>query len=349
MSVDKTEGLQTPTQQTASSSTTPPSDLAGGADRGRGIATDGGRSRFEDGPRECPYEEDYQHWVADGLLVVHGHPVGVVCDCGDAMTFDAFYGGHNETAGFTCGCGLAFVLAPAKCTPDHWECFADGGQETTFLLADDGEYHFGLERENADDLIFRVQATTMPDDEPEVATDGGTTEPPTIAFDDDHIERILTGEKTVTVRYEFEPDLAPMERVQLVTADGEAFATARVTTQCELRADWIAYGVFAGHRTYKTTQDLLDELAGYYPDAEFRPGTVLDVLAFQVERQIDQSADNDEWDFPSFDPLDRDDLEHVGDANELADDEYDRVDALGHAYVHVEPRLDDHGVGGETA
>ena len=142
-------------------------------DTPRDVATDGGRSQFEDGPRECPYEEDYQHWVADGLLVVHGHPVGVVCDCGDAMTFDAFYGAHNETAGFTCGCGLDFVLTPAKCTPDHWECFADGGHEATFLLTDDGEYHFGLEHEDADDLIFRVQATTMTDDEPAVATDGG--------------------------------------------------------------------------------------------------------------------------------------------------------------------------------
>lgn len=324
-------------------------------DSARDVATDGGMSRFEDGPRECPYEEDYQHWVADGQLVVHGHPVGVVCDCGEEMDFDAFYGAHNETAGFTCECGLDFVIAPAKCTPDHWECFADGGQETTFLLADDGEYHFGLEREDADDLVFRVRATTMTDDQPAVATDGGTTEPPTIAFDDDHVEPILAGEKTVTIRYEFEHDLTPMERVRLVTTDGEAFATARVTTQCELRADWVASGVFSGHRTYTTTQDLLDELADYYPDAEFRPGTVLNVLAFHVEKRADQSADH-EWDFPSFDPLDRDDLEHVGDATDLDAGEYDWVDALVHAYVHVEPAAsdgelgeEDHGVGGETA
>lgn len=118
----------------------------------------------------------------------------------------------------------------------------------------------------------------------ELATDGGQdTGLVDIAFDDHHVEPILEGEKTVTIRYDFEHDLGALEQVRLVDEGGDLFAIARVTTQFESRADWVSFADFAGHERYLTTGDLLGELEEYYPDAEIAPGTVLDVIAFQVE------------------------------------------------------------------
>lgn len=116
----------------------------------------------------------------------------------------------------------------------------------------------------------------------ELATDGGA-DLPEIAFATEYVEPILEREKTVTIRFDFEHDFDPMDRVRLLDEDGTEFATARIVTQCELRADWVSFADFAGHHRYPTTSDLLDELAEYYPDANIEPGWVLDVIAFHVE------------------------------------------------------------------
>lgn len=118
-----------------------------------------------------------------------------------------------------------------------------------------------------------------------VVADGGAAIP-TVRFADDHVEQILAGEKTVTVRFGFEYDLDPGMRIRLVDECGEEFATATVATQCELRADWISYADFSGHRRYKTTGELVEQLGEYYEPDLIGPETTLDVLVFQVDQRI---------------------------------------------------------------
>lgn len=108
----------------------------------------------------------------------------------------------------------------------------------------------------------------------------------TVAFDDEHVDAILAGEKTTTIRYQFAHDLEPGDLLRFVDTMGVPFALAETVTQCELRADWVAAADFSGHRRYMTTADLLDALAGYYPGAEIGPETPLDVVAFVVVHEI---------------------------------------------------------------
>lgn len=106
---------------------------------------------------------------------------------------------------------------------------------------------------------------------------------PGIAFDNEHVEPILDGEKTVTIRHDFEGDFDPLDGVDLLDRQGIPFATARVTTQFELRADWVSYADFTGHQRYDTTAELLEDLREYYPGVNLESEDVLDVIAFQVE------------------------------------------------------------------
>ncbi|WP_135302615.1 ASCH domain-containing protein [Haloarcula amylovorans] len=116
-----------------------------------------------------------------------------------------------------------------------------------------------------------------------VESDGGR---PQIAFADEHVDAIMDGEKTVTVRYDFDHEFDAGDIAELTTEDGEPFTRSTIQSQFELRADWISFADFAGHQTYKTTGELLDKLSEYYPDADILPGTVLDVVVFEAGEQL---------------------------------------------------------------
>lgn len=120
-----------------------------------------------------------------------------------------------------------------------------------------------------------------------------------IRFDDRHVDPIMDGEKCVTIRYEFEHDLDRGDIVDLVNQNGHKLTAAKIVTQCELRADWIPFADFEGHRRYTTTGELLDELSEYYPDAPLHPKVVLDVIVFETDLIITdggQTADGTEQD-----------------------------------------------------
>ncbi|GAB3669615.1 hypothetical protein GCM10028856_17560 [Halopiger thermotolerans] len=114
----------------------------------------------------------------------------------------------------------------------------------------------------------------------ELRADGGR---PQIRFDDRHVDPIMDGEKTVTIRYDFEHEFEQGDLVDLVNQNGHKLTTAKIVTQCELRADWIAFADFEGHRRYTTTGELLEELSEYYSDANLHPKIVLDVIVFETD------------------------------------------------------------------
>lgn len=104
-----------------------------------------------------------------------------------------------------------------------------------------------------------------------------------IKFDDRHVDAIMDGEKTVTVRYDCDHDFDRGDVVELVNQHSRSVTVAKIVTQFELRADWVAFADFEAHQQYTTTAELLDELERYYPDATIEPGTVLDVIVFETD------------------------------------------------------------------
>ncbi|AAM88749.1 ASCH domain-containing protein [Natrialba phage PhiCh1] len=106
---------------------------------------------------------------------------------------------------------------------------------------------------------------------------------PEIKFDDRHVDAIMDGEKTVTIRYEFEHEFEQGDVINLLNQNGHKLTTAKAVTQFELRADWVSFADFEGHRRYTTTGELLDELAEYYPGEPIGPETVLDVIVFETD------------------------------------------------------------------
>jgi len=80
--------------------------------------------------------------------------------------------------------------------------------------------------------------------------------------------------------------------------------------------------------------DHYDDLSGVIPVLdEDEHARLVEVSNIEQPTEADETTDAPTV---SFGPLDRDDLDHVGDASDLDSDEYDWVDACGHAYVRVD-------------
>jgi len=94
----------------------------------------------------------------------------------------------------------------------------------------------------------------------------------------------------------------------------------------------LAYRLFAD--IYEDYPGLYEGLSGVIPVLdEEEHARLVEVSNIERPTDADRAADPPTV---SFGPLDRDDLEHVGDASDLDADEWDWVDACGHAYVRVE-------------
>lgn len=79
---------------------------------------------------------------------------------------------------------------------------------------------------------------------------------------------------------------------------------------------------------------LFEDLTGVIPVLdEDEHARLVEVSNIETPTERDKATDSP---VVSFGPLDRDDLEHVGDARDLDADEYDWIDACGYAYVRVE-------------
>ena len=103
---------------------------------------------------------------------------------------------------------------------------------------------------------------------------------PSLKFSADHIDPILRGEKTATIRYNG-PDLSVGYRVHLCDTNGERFATAVI---CDIGYNDIQsivrFGV-EGHRAYASPADMIHSFQDYYPDVELTPDTHLDIYYWE--------------------------------------------------------------------
>ncbi|ELZ84416.1 hypothetical protein C453_12756 [Haloferax elongans ATCC BAA-1513] len=110
----------------------------------------------------------------------------------------------------------------------------------------------------------------------------GTQQIRKLNFADKHIDAILGGRKTLTYRI---TDDVPRtgERVQLIDESGERFASVHIADTGYITVEQAARENIDGHRTYRSTAELIDELEGYYPDEEITPETTLEIIYWDWE------------------------------------------------------------------
>lgn len=106
------------------------------------------------------------------------------------------------------------------------------------------------------------------------------TNTPHLRFSPEHVDPIKNGDKYVTARYQLEREFHPGERFNLLDEDGDQFATTRVNWTGELTAVQFFENEFDGHRRYDRLGLFLDDLRGYYPNANLGPESMLTVIAW---------------------------------------------------------------------
>lgn len=104
-------------------------------------------------------------------------------------------------------------------------------------------------------------------------------QPPTLKFAEEHIDPILKGQKTVTLRLDLDYEEFQIgRRVHLCDEDGERFASAVISDRGYTTANMAAKMSFDGHRNYRDADELLEELAEYYPDENLDYQTTLEIV-----------------------------------------------------------------------
>lgn len=118
-----------------------------------------------------------------------------------------------------------------------------------------------------------------------------------LGFRADHVDPILDGEKTLTVRYDFERAIDEGEVIDLRTTAGEVFARAKVVLSKRMLArDVVRFiDVFGGHEPYAGVDDFAETLADYYdpPREGFGEYTTVTAIGFDVLDVDDEFADGE--------------------------------------------------------
>lgn len=106
-----------------------------------------------------------------------------------------------------------------------------------------------------------------------------------LKFADEHVETILAGRKTATIRYEIDSHdaLRVGRRFRLVDQDGERFASAIVIDRGVTTAEWIVENGVEGHEPYCDLNEFYDQMREYYPRAELGPETCFEIIYWDWE------------------------------------------------------------------
>lgn len=110
-----------------------------------------------------------------------------------------------------------------------------------------------------------------------------------LAFAEQFIEPILSGEKYITFRYGLDINgISPGDRLVMVEAESRD-EFARATINCIGDVD-VAYAasVEEGHRSYENTGEFLDQFQQYYPQAELTPETPLTEVHWTDVSPVDE-------------------------------------------------------------
>lgn len=112
----------------------------------------------------------------------------------------------------------------------------------------------------------------------------GSMQIPRLKFADKHIQPILGGKKTVTLRLDLDYEKFQIgRRFHLCDENGDRFASAHVDDRGYTTVEMAAKMEFDGHRTYRSIDELIEELRGYYPNEEIGPNTRLEIVYWDWE------------------------------------------------------------------
>lgn len=104
-------------------------------------------------------------------------------------------------------------------------------------------------------------------------------------FASEHMDRLASGEKTMTIRLTDEWNgLCGLDEFHITDEDGHRVGKADVKRARTLNANeafHVANDV-SGHRDYHDIIEFIDELRGYYPEAEIGIETEFRVIRFEV-------------------------------------------------------------------
>lgn len=107
-----------------------------------------------------------------------------------------------------------------------------------------------------------------------------------ISFASNHIEAILNGNKTVTLRIGLEQVPSPGQPLALCGENDEPFAAATTSQFWTLSVQEAAARDWTGHRNYSGPTELCEELGSYYPECELTPTTTLQAIAWREPIQV---------------------------------------------------------------
>ncbi|MCG1008242.1 ASCH domain-containing protein [Halorubrum lacusprofundi] len=110
-----------------------------------------------------------------------------------------------------------------------------------------------------------------------------SSETPSLAFADEHVPRILSGQKTATIRLDLDSRIQLGRSVTFVDSERERFATAVVDDRGYERLAVLARQGVPGHKQYEQPADLVAEMHEYYPDRRVTGDTLADVLYWERE------------------------------------------------------------------
>lgn len=102
-----------------------------------------------------------------------------------------------------------------------------------------------------------------------------------IPFHPRHRNDIAQGRKRFTIRVDPGYDPHPGQFLKLVDGDRQVIETAMCRLNAQVPAQWIPHWKFGNqHREYDSLEELKEELAEYYPDAEIDGDTPITVIGW---------------------------------------------------------------------
>ena len=111
----------------------------------------------------------------------------------------------------------------------------------------------------------------------------------TIPFDSEHISNIITGKKTLTVRYRWDDRRLPQrgEKLEFVDSGNSVkFADAYTTSVHSMEVWEFASQEWDGHRNYDNAYEMCKHLEYYYPNKKFYPKDSIDVIEWGSVKPI---------------------------------------------------------------
>lgn len=106
-----------------------------------------------------------------------------------------------------------------------------------------------------------------------------------IKFHPHHTDKILNGEKWMTVRYGWDRDTEAGEEVWLREGGNEGqgeFAKALITFTTTLTIEEFVEQDFDGHKKYSSPERMCELMQQFYPGADLTPQTEVTMIGFKV-------------------------------------------------------------------